>query len=56
MVSPVSVSRDVEGQRMSRLLMLGRAFAFGRGASKKNLVATVRLESVNDARFGGVVG
>jgi hypothetical protein len=50
----VSVSFDVEGQRTSKLLMLGRAFVFGRrGGSKKNLVAI--LESIKDARPGGVV-
>jgi hypothetical protein len=54
MVLPVSVSFDVEGQRTSKLLMLGRAFVFGRlGGSKKNLVAM--SESINDARPGGVV-
>jgi hypothetical protein len=48
------VSFDVEGQRTSKLLMLGRAFAFDRrGGSKKNLVAM--SESINDARPGGVV-
>jgi hypothetical protein len=53
-VLPVSVSFDVEGQRTSRLLMLGPVFGFGRrGGSKKNRVAI--LESINDAGFGGVV-
>jgi hypothetical protein len=54
-VLPVSMSFDVEGQRTSKLLMLGRAFAFDRrGGSKKNPVAM--SESINDARPGGVVG
>jgi hypothetical protein len=54
-VIPVSVSFDVEGQRTSKLLILGPAFAFGRrGGSNKNLVAM--SESINDARLGGVVG
>jgi hypothetical protein len=54
-VLPVSVSFDVEGQRTSKLLMLGPAFTFGRrGGSKRNLLAI--SESINDARFGGVVG
>jgi hypothetical protein len=54
-VIPVSVSFDVEGQRTSKLLMLGPVFAFGRrGGSNKNLVAM--SESINDARLGGVVG
>jgi hypothetical protein len=54
-VLPVSVSFDVEGQRTSKLLMLGPAFTFGRrGGSKKNRVAM--SESINDASFGGVVG
>jgi hypothetical protein len=53
-VLPVSVSFDVEGQRTSRLLMLGPVFGFGRrGGSNKNLVAM--SESINDARFGSVV-
>jgi hypothetical protein len=53
-VIPVSVSFDVEGQRTSRLLMLGPAFGFGRrGGSNKNLVAM--SESINDASFGRVV-
>jgi len=39
-VLPVSVSFEVEGQRTSKLLMLGPAFGFGRrGGSKKNRVA-----------------
>ena len=54
MVLPVSVSFEVDGQRTSRLLMLGPAFVFGRrGGSKKNRVAI--LESINDAGLGGVV-
>jgi hypothetical protein len=54
-VLPVSVSFDVEGQRTSKLLMLGPSFVFGlRGGSKKNLVAM--LESIHDSRFSGVVG
>jgi len=53
-VLPVSVSFEVEGQRTSKLLMLGPAFGFGRrGGSKKNRVAM--LEPINDASFGGVV-
>jgi hypothetical protein len=53
-VLPVSVSLDVEGQRTSKLLMLGPAFGFSRrGGSKKNRVAM--LESINNARFGSVV-
>src|SRR5882757_1645443 len=53
-VLPVSVSFDVEGQRTSRLLRLGPAFALGRrGGSNKNLVAM--SESINNSRFGGVV-
>jgi hypothetical protein len=53
-VLPVSVSFDVDGQRTSKLLMLGLVFDFGRrGGSKKNRVAI--LESINDAGFGGVV-
>jgi hypothetical protein len=44
-VLPVSVSFDVEGQRTSKLLMLGPAFGFGRrGASKKNLVAIIKVD------------
>jgi hypothetical protein len=54
MVRPVSVSFDVEGQRTSKLLMLGPVFGFGRrGGSKRNRFAM--SESINDARFGGVV-
>src|SRR5206468_4440103 len=54
-VLPVSVSLEVEGQRTSRLLMLGPAFDFGRrGGSKKNRLAM--SESINDARFGSVIG
>ena len=54
-VRPVSVSFDVEGQRTSKLLMLGPVFGFGRrGGSKRNRVAM--SESINDASFGGVVG
>jgi hypothetical protein len=54
-VLPVSVSFDVEGQRTSKLLILGRGFAFARrGGSKKNLVAM--LESINNPGFGRVVG
>jgi hypothetical protein len=42
-VFPVSVSFDVEGQRTSKLLMLGPTFGFGRlGGSNKNLVAIVK--------------
>jgi hypothetical protein len=53
-VRPVSVNFDVEGQRTSRLLMLGPAFGFGRrGGSNRNRVGI--LESINDAGFGGVV-
>lgn len=53
-VRPVSVSFDVEGQRTSKLLMFGAAFALGRrGGSKKNLVAM--SESINDARPGGII-
>jgi hypothetical protein len=53
-VLPVSVSFEVEGQRTSKLLMLG-VFGFGRrGGSNKNLVAM--LESINDASFSDVVG
>ncbi len=54
-VLPVSVSFDVEGQRTSKLLMLGPGFIFSRrGGSKKNLVGM--SESINDARFSSVVG
>jgi hypothetical protein len=54
-VLPVSVSFDVDGQRTSKLLMLGPILGFGRrGGSKRNRVAM--SESVNDARLGGVVG
>jgi hypothetical protein len=50
----VSVSFDVEGQRTSKLLMLGPIFGFGRrGGSKKNRVAM--SESINDASFARVV-
>jgi len=53
-VRPVSVNFDVEGQRTSRLLMLGPAFGFGRrGGSNKNLLGI--SESINDASFGGIV-
>jgi hypothetical protein len=53
-VLPVSVSFDVEGQRTSKLLMLGPGFGFGRrGGSKKNRVAISK--PINDARLGGVV-
>src|SRR6266513_1751189 len=49
-VLPVSVSFDVEGQRTSKLLILGPAFTFGRrGGSNRNLVGI--LESVNDTSF-----
>jgi hypothetical protein len=42
-VLPVSVSFEVEGQRTSKLLMLGPTFGFGRrGGSNKNLVAIVK--------------
>jgi hypothetical protein len=51
-VIPVSVSFDVEGQRTSKLLMLGPGFV-RRGGSKRNRVAI--SESINDASFGGVV-
>jgi hypothetical protein len=54
-VLPVLVSLDVEGQRTSKLLMLGPGFALGRrGGSKRNRVAM--SESINDASFGAVVG
>jgi hypothetical protein len=54
-VRPVSVSFDVDGQRTSKLLMLGPVLGFGRrGGSKKNRVAMSK--SINDASFGGVVG
>jgi hypothetical protein len=53
-VCPVSVSFDVEGQRTSKLLMLGPFLGFDRrGGSNKNLVAM--SESINDARLGGIV-
>jgi hypothetical protein len=53
-VLPVSVSLDVEGQRTSKLLMLGPAFGFSRrGGSKKNRVPISK--SINDACFGSVV-
>ena len=53
-VLPVSVSFDVEGQRTSKLLILGPAFTFGRrGGSNRNLVGI--LESVNDTSFRSVV-
>src|SRR4030095_11357132 len=53
-VRPVSVSFDVEGQRTSKLLILGPAFTFGRrGGSNRNLVGI--LESVDDTSFLGVV-
>jgi hypothetical protein len=53
-VLPVSVSFEVEGQRTSKLLMLGPVFGFGRrGGSKRNRVAM--SESINDASFAGVV-
>ena len=51
----VSVSFEVEGQRTSKLLILGSVFSFDRrGGSNKNLVAM--SESINDASFGAVVG
>jgi hypothetical protein len=54
-VLPVSVSFDVEGQRTSKLLMLGPILVFGRrGGSKKNLVGM--SESIHDSRLSGVVG
>ena len=54
MVLPVSVSFDVEGQRTSKLLILGPAFTFGRrGGSNRNLVGI--LESINNTSFSGVV-
>jgi hypothetical protein len=44
----------VEGQRTSKLLILGPVFGLGRrGGSNKNLVAM--SESINDSRLGGVV-
>jgi hypothetical protein len=53
-VLPVSVNFDVEGQRTSKLLMLGPVFAFGRrGGSNRNLVGM--SESVNNTSFCGVV-
>jgi hypothetical protein len=53
-VLPVSVSFDVEGQRTSKLLILGPTFGLGRrGGSKRNLVGM--SESVNDTSFRGVV-
>ena len=53
-VLPVSVSFEVEGQRTSKLLILGPAFTFGRrGGSNRNLVGM--SESINDSRLGGVV-
>jgi hypothetical protein len=53
-VRPVSVSFDVDGQRTSKLLMLGPVFGFGRrGGSKRNRVAM--SESINDATFARVV-
>ena len=43
-VLPVSVSFDVDGQRTSKLLMLGPVFGFGRrGGSKRNLVGMLVL-------------
>ena len=54
-VLPVSVSFEVEGQRTSKLLILGPAFDFARrGGSKKNRLAI--SEPINDARLGSVVG
>jgi len=45
-VRPVSVNFEVEGQRTSRLLMLGPAFGFGRrGGSNKNLVGMLVLRN-----------
>jgi hypothetical protein len=53
-VCPVSVNFEVEGQRTSRLLMLGPALGFAlRGGSNKNRVGI--SESVNDTGFGSVV-
>jgi hypothetical protein len=53
-VRPVSVNFDVDGQRTSKLLMLGPVFGFGRrGGSKRNRFAM--SESINDAGFGSVV-
>jgi hypothetical protein len=44
-VLPVSVSFDVEGQRTSKLLMLGPTFGLGRrGGSNRNLVATIKAD------------
>ena len=54
MVRPVSVSFDVEGQRTSKLLMLGPTLGLGRrGGSNRNLVGM--SESINDTSFRGVV-
>src|SRR4051812_32182930 len=45
MVLPVSVSRDVDGQRTSMLFMLPRAFDFGfRGGSNKNRLS-IRVDT-----------
>jgi hypothetical protein len=53
-VLPVSVSFDVEGQRTSKLLIVGPAFTFGRrGGSNRNLVGM--SEAINDTSFRGVV-
>lgn len=53
-VLPVSVSFDVEGQRTSKLLIVGPAFTFGRrGGSNRNLVGM--SEAVNNTSFRGVV-
>jgi len=53
-VLPVSVSLEVEGQRTSKLLILGPPFTFGRrGGSNRNLVGM--SESINDTSFRGVV-
>ncbi len=53
-VRPVSVSFDVEGQRTSKLLMLGPVFGFAlRGGSKKKRFAM--SESINDASFARIV-
>jgi len=41
MVWPVSIRRDVEGQRTSKLLMFADGRAFGRGGSNKNRDAMV---------------
>src|SRR5262249_23503865 len=54
-VRPVSVSRDVDGQRTSRLLILGSAF-FGRGRGGWNRNRDGISEPVNDPRLGGIVG